>query len=492
MADWAQVDIGHGPASTSDDTMPALRRELLVLPDPARLEPARRAGHPPRILLLYGSLRERSYSRLLIEVGTAAKNLILAFYNARKIAYSYSDGCSDGGKEALVEASRYPDDYDGSIAGAPWMDPLGTELWSLKNVRALLRSYIPDSLFAQINAAIMGQCDAADSVRDGLIQNPARRAFNPGSLVPSVLTQAQADAIKTIIAPVTDSDGNLIYPGLPVSDLLAPYGPTRIPVNENATPAPNPMDAQPWGAPPLTIGVQSPLNWYEAYNVIALLGLYQPGINLNSDDLEKNGVVPAETRRALYASLKLNIVDDPARVARFLGKGGKLIMHHGYSDPVISPYRTVLFYEALAGLAGGYEPLQRSARLFMVPGMGHCLNGSGPDVFGNTAAPAGYPVDPQHDVLSALEEWVENGKGPPSITATRYAGDDPATGAIDRTMPLCPFPTEARFTGSGDVKDAAHWSCKPNAALLRTGVNGKQAGIYGPANQPAFPSDVIH
>ena len=427
------------------------------------------------------------------QVGIAAKSLTLAFYNARKIAFSYFQGCSNGGKEALMEASRYPDDYDGIIAGAPWMDPLGTELWSVKNVRALLRSYIPTSMIPQINAAIMGQCDAADSVQDGLIQNPARCAFNPDSLVPSVLTQAQADAIRTIIAPVTDSDGNLIYPGSPVSDLLAPYGPTGFPVNENATPAPNPTDAQPWGAPPLNIFGASPLNWYEAYNIIDLLGLYQPDYNLNSDAFEKNGVVPAATRRTLYRNLQLNLADNPARVARFLAKGGKLIMYHGYSDPVISPYRTVLFYESLAGLTGGYEPLQEKARLFMVPDMGHCINGSGPDVFGNggAAEPAGYPVDAQHDMLSALEEWVENGRAPPSIIATHYAGDDPATGAIDRTMPLCPFPTEARHTGSGDVNDAASWNCKPNAGLLRTGVNGRQAGVFGPAKQPSFPFDVI-
>ena len=114
-------------------------------------------------------------------------------------------------------------------------------------------------------------------------------------------------------------------------------------------------------------------------------------------------------------------------------------------------------------------------------------------MFGNngTAEPAGYPVDAQHDVLSALEGWVENGRAPPSITATHYAGDDPATGAIDRTMPLCPFPTEARYTGSGNVNDAASWNCRPNTGLLRTGVNGRQAGVYGPARQPAFPPDVL-
>jgi len=352
------------------------------------------------------------------QVGVAAKNLVLAFYNTGKIAYSYFDGCSNGGKEALIEASRYPNDYDGIIAGAPLVDAVGTELSSVKNVRALLRGYIPPSLYPQINAAIIGQCDAADGVRDGLIQNPARCAFDPNSLVPSVLTQAQADAIKTIIAPVTDSGGNLIYPGSPVSDLFAPYGPIQFPVDENLTPAPNPASAQPWGAPPLFIFGASPLNWFEAYNIIDLLGLRQPDYNLNSDAFEKNGVVPVATRELLYSNLRLNLADNPKQLSRFLArsylsKGGKLIMYHGYSDPLISPYRTVLFYESLADLAGSYAQLQTNARLFMVPNMGHCLNGSGPDNFGNLAEPAGYPVDAQHDLLSALEEWVERDTAPP-------------------------------------------------------------------------------
>ena len=290
---------------------------------------------------------------------------------------------------------------------------------------------------------------------------------------------------------MTDSDGELIYPGSPVSDLFAPYGPTQYPVDENLTPAPNPKSAQPWGTPPLAIFHTPPLAWYEAYNIIDLLGLYQPNYDLNSDNFEKNGLVPVTTRRLLYSNLKLNLADDPVLVARFLNKGGKLIMYHGYSDPVISAYRSILFYESLADLVGGYTPLQNNARLFMVPDMGHCINGTGPDNFGKLAEPPGYPVDAQHDVLSALEEWVEYGRAPPSITASHYTGDNSTIGYIDRTMPLCPFPTEARYTGSGDVNDAASWTCKPNATLLQTGVNGRQAGVYGPIGQPSFPSDVI-
>ncbi len=429
------------------------------------------------------------------QVGIAAKQLVLAFYGARSVARSYFFGCSGGGRQALMEASRYPDDFDGIIAGAPGMDLIGTELWTVKNVRALLAQYIPPAAVPQVNAAILAQCDAADGVKDGLIQNPARCAFNPDSLVPSVLTQGQADAIKTIIAPVVDSDGNFIFPGSPLSDLLAPYGPAQLPVLENPTPAPAPADAQPWGTPPLQIfaGV-SPLGWFEAYNFLDLLGLYQPDYNLNSDTFIKDGVVPTATRRTLYNNFRLGLADDPARVARFLERGGKLIMYHGYSDPLISPYRTVLFYRSLARLAGGYGPLQTAARLFMVPNMGHCLNGSGPNVFGNSGVvlPADYLVDAQHDVLTALEEWVENDKAPSSFVATHYADDNPASGVATRTMPLCPFPTEARYSGSGDINSAASWSCRPNAALLETGVNGRQAGVYGPNRQPRFPPDVIH
>jgi len=423
------------------------------------------------------------------EVGIASKALVLAFYNAKKISYSYFDGCSNGGRQGLMEAKRYPDDYDGIISGAPWMDPLGTELWTLKKVRALLQAYIPFSLLPQINAAVLAQCDTADGVQDGLIQNPAKCAFNPDTLVPSVLTQAQADAIKTIIAPVTDTSGHLIYPGSSVSDYFT--DPAEIADDENNTPAPAPTAAQPWGSFPLSSAYPSPANWRLASNIIGYLGLYDPNYDLNSDAFEDNGVISNVTRILLYSRLALDLADDPNDVATYLGQGKKLLMFHGYSDPVISPYRTVLWYEALAGLNGGYSQLQKSVRLFMAPGMSHCGNGPGPNVFGNGAEPIGYPADAQHDLLSALEDWVENGHAPASVIATHYVANNLTTPTVDRTMPLCPFPAEARYNGLGDVNDAASWTCTHNTALLQSGVNGREAGVYAPANQPSFPADVL-
>jgi feruloyl esterase len=422
------------------------------------------------------------------QVGIASKQLIRAFYNTAKIKYSYFLGCSNGGRQALMEASRYPDDYDGIIAGAPWMEPLGTELLSLKGVRALLAAYIPYSLFPKINAAILAQCDAADGVSDGLIQNPARCAFCPDSLVPSVLTQPQSDAIKTIIAPVTDSSGRFIYPGRSVTSLFDPdESPfNSISADEGATP---PSD------PTAPIGLTTPGAGL-VYGVIDYMALYNPNYNLNSDAFERRGVVSTGLERLMYSNMRLDLADDPALIARYLEKGKKLIIYHGYSDAIISSYRTVLFYESLAHISGGHRRLQQGARLFMVPGMGHCGSSStAPDVFGAgvfiTPLPPGYPIDAQHDVLSALEGWVENGNAPASIIATHYAGDNSTTGTVDRTMPLCPFPAEAHYRGSGNVNDAASWTCTENTKLLETGPNGREAGVYGPEDQPRFPPDVV-
>ena len=132
-------------------------------------------------------------------------------------------------------------------------------------------------------------------------------------------------------------------------------------------------------------------------------------------------VIPTPIRKTVYKNMALNLADDPSLVANYLRTGKKLIMYHGYGDPIISPYRTVLFFEDLAKLTGGYDELRRAARLFMVPDMGHCSGSTAPDEFGNGTEPAGYPVDAQHDVLTALEAWVEKGQPPSSIIATHYS-----------------------------------------------------------------------
>lgn len=154
------------------------------------------------------------FYRAVHDVTIAAKQLVKSYYRTETIRRSYFDGCSNGGKMGLMEASRFPNDYDGVIAGSPWLDPVGTSLWSLKNIKALLDAYIPAAKFDAVAAAILKQCDKADGVADGLIQNPAKCAFDPNALVPETLTQKQASALKLIMSPVRDEQGKLISPAL--------------------------------------------------------------------------------------------------------------------------------------------------------------------------------------------------------------------------------------------------------------------------------------
>jgi feruloyl esterase len=391
----------------------------------------------------------------------ATKQLVKSYYNA-SISLAYFDGCSNGGKMGFEEATRFPDDYDAIIAGAPWLDPLGTSLWALKNTEALLTAHIPTTSFAAIDAAEVAQCDKVDGVADGLIQDPAKCAFNPDTLVPDTLTQAQANALKLIIAPVRDASGGLVYPGSPISYENAPGN--SLLNDELATLPPFPTAAQPWGPFP-AIPSPAPTNWGLAVDVISLLGYYDPSVDLNSSFVETNGVVNPRALDLLYDRLAADIPDDPSNIRAFLEKGGKMIIYHGYSDPIISPYRTVWYYRDLARRQGGYRELQKQVRLFMVPGMEHCSNGVGPNKF---------------DTISALENWVEHGVAPDAIIATKYTNDVIGQQPVLRTMPLCKYPEEARYGGAGNVNDAANWSCLPHdQTLLGVGLNGRQAGLPG-------------
>jgi feruloyl esterase len=392
------------------------------------------------------------FFRAVHEVTVATKQLVKNYYHSNTIAHSYFDGCSNGGKMGLIEAMRFPSDYDGIIAGSPWLDPVGTSLWSLKNVKALLDAYIPLPVFATVGAAITKQCDAADGVADGLIQNPAKCAFNPDALVPETLTQKQADALRSIMKPVSDEKGNLVYPGSSVSNLGQVNSSPRGPVNQLETPAANPASARPWG------DAAPPGNWNLATGILLALGYYDPGVDLNSAIENNNGVVKPAALKLVYDRLAADIPDDPSRYGAFFANGGKLLIYHGYEDLIISPYSSIWFYEDLAEKNGGYEKLEGHARLFLVPGMQHCVGGSGPNTF---------------DTLSALEKWVEKGVAPDAIPATHSTNN-----AVDRTMPLCKFPEEAHYKGSGDVNDASNWSCpQKDQSLLAAGPNGAQAGV---------------
>jgi feruloyl esterase len=390
------------------------------------------------------------YYRAVHDVTLAAKQLVKTYYRANTIRRSYFDGCSNGGKMGLIEASRFPTDYDGIISGSPWLDPVGTSLWSLKNIKALLDAYIPPAKFQAVSAAILKQCDKADGVADGLIQNPAKCAFQADALVPETLTQKQADALKLIMSPVRDEHGKLIYPGASVGNLGQDNVTVRGATNYLETPPADPASAKPWG------DATVPANWSLAQNILMKLGYYDAGQDMNNA-VETKGVVKTEALNLVYTRLASDIPDDPSAFGAYFAKGGKLLIYHGYDDLIISPYSSIWFYEDLAQENGGYEKVQQNARLFMVPGMQHCVLGAGPNSF---------------DTLSALEQWVEKGIAPDAIPATHSTNN-----VVDRTMPLCKFPEEAHYKGGGDLKSASSWSCpQKDKSLLTVGPNGIISG----------------
>lgn len=420
------------------------------------------------------------------------KQFTVSYYNASRISYAYFSGCSDGGREGFVAATRYPEDYDGILAGAPYFDVPGEAL-NLADITAQLRAtdaVLSPAHFALASQVVTRQCDAADGVTDGLIQNPAVCRFDPqtdlprcaGAFGPGCFTQNQIDSLSNAIAAATDRRGRVIHPGFSVSDMDQ----LGIWVS-SPTPPGNFTGPQPWANV-----LEAPLGWQWADPTVQYLAFWGiPGYNSLTTPgftYEAGGpgpihffhtVVPDDTIATMFGRMNVASGDFAERIIPFLARGGKLILYHGYSDGLITPYGTVQYYRGLAHVLGGYERAQRSVQLYMVPGMYHCSGGPGPNNFGQ---PEVLPrdTDPLHDATRALEQWVENGIAPRMFIATKFTNDD-LTQAPIRTMPLCPFPAQARYLGSGDVNDAANWQCPSNdRSQLEIGLDGRQAGLRAP------------
>ncbi len=391
---------------------------------------------------------------------------------AGTLAHSYFSGCSDGGRESMVEATRYPNDFDGIVAGDPFFDIRAQILVGGPAPRALLASpdaYIPPALLQFVNNAVRASCDAVDGVQDGLIQNPGKCSFNPQSLLciggntQNCLSQGQVGTLTRWWSASKDQEGRVVSPGLPVADIddsTAP-GLNLFLWAESGGPPQDINAAEPWGA---ALAGQ-PVGWSFYDNVMKYLVAVDPNFDSNHNSpTDFRNVVNDQALARIDAQTEAGSGDFPQKLAPFLLQDRKLIMYHGFSDGWISPFRTIRFYEDWAKLTGNYAALKQNARLFMVPGMNHCGAGPGPNTF---------------DTLTALEQWVENGVAPEGIVATKYTNDDPTQPTL-RTMPLCSFPTQAHLTAGGDVNRAASWSCAANQDLLQVGPDGAQAGLVGP------------
>jgi len=397
------------------------------------------------------------YFRATHKVTVAAKLLVQRYYRVPGIRRAYFDGCSNGGRMGLMEAARYPDDYDGIIAGAPYMDVPGTNLSALSRASAFIAAYIPPPLLAKVDAAVLESCDAEDGVRDGLIQNPARCAFDPavlackGSDAADCLNESQVGALKSYFAAIRDKRGHVVYHGMSVADLSSDFG--FVPWSETSPPS-DPEAAQPWGS------ATPPIIWGAADGTARFFVYADPGFDTRRLDVKAN-IAGDDVIGRYRRTLAVGSTDDPARLAAFLGKGKKLILYHGFADAALSPYTTIHYYRSLAAKMGGYARTQKQARLFMVPGLAHCRLGPGPNSF---------------DMLGVLDAWVEHGTAPDAILATKYVHDKPAEGP-SRTMPLCKFPEAAHYDGKGDVNDARSWRCDAaDRRMEEVGRDGTGAG----------------
>jgi hypothetical protein len=341
---------------------------------------------------------------------------------------SYFSSCSNGGRQALMEAQRYPEDYDGIIAGAPannWTLLLTT---AAKNSQAILKdpaSYFPPAKLAAIQSAAIAACDKRDGVADGVVENPVQCSFDPTSLLckdgagaddKSCLTRPQLVALKELYGGLRDPRGKLVFPGYAFSGEADPAG---------------------WG--PWITGPAPERSAMHAFATNFFRNIVHSDPNWDYKQFE--------FKREMEAAAKLAHIfnaTDP-NLKAFHARGGKLILYHGWCDAAIPGQAAIDYYQSVVKKMGT-KKANSFVRLFMVPGMQHCGSGAGPNDFGQGGAPKG---DPASNIAAALEAWVEKDVAPEQIVARRPG----------RTRPLCAYPKVARYKGSGSTDDATNFDC---------------------------------
>ncbi|HEX4593526.1 MAG TPA: tannase/feruloyl esterase family alpha/beta hydrolase, partial [Bryobacteraceae bacterium] len=374
-------------------------------------------GHPEK-LIDFGYRSEH-------EMTVKAKDIIQAFYgDAPKV--SYWNGCSTGGRQGLKEAQRFPDDYDAIIAGAP-ANPRTrlafATLWIAQAAHKDEASNIPAAKYPMIHQAVLNACDALDGLKDGLLTDPTLCHFDPQVLAckdadgPSCLTAPQIETVRKILSPPKNPrTGEEIYPTLEPGTELG------------------------WAT---LAGPQPFQATVDHFKYVVFKDPDWDWKTLNFDsDVALADKIDNETINATDPNLR-----------PFFSHKGKLLLYHGFSDQNVPPRSTINYYKRVvdtvggAGLGGaGLRPAD-SIRLFMVPGMGHCGGGEGPNTF---------------DMLSAVEQWKEQGKKPARIVASHRTA-----GKVDRTRPLCAYPQVAKYKGAGSIDDEANFTCElPSSSAI--------------------------
>jgi feruloyl esterase len=351
------------------------------------------------------------------EMTVTGKALTEALYGAAP-RYSYFSGCSTGGRQGLMEAQRYPEDYDGIVSGAPainWPKLHVQQLWGPMLMNTEDNAVAPCKL-AAATAAAVAACDAIDGVDDGVIEDPMRCDYDPNALIGTSagdcgrITAADASIIRRIWDGPRRENGSFLWYGMPRgADLAALSGSRGDPLEPQA--------------------MFITLDWFRYF--------------LTQDpDFDWTTVTHAGYERLWEQSVEqygIVIGTDNPDLSAFRDRGGKAIVWHGWADQLISAAGTVDYYERVLAAMGGQRNTERFIRLFMAPGVGHCAGGNGP-------APTGQ--------LEALMAWVEDGEAPEMLAAELRRG-----GEVARTRPLCPYPLVARYRGRGSSDDAENFVC---------------------------------
>jgi feruloyl esterase len=401
-------------------------------------------GHPEKV-------KDFGY-RAVHETAEKSEAIIQAFYG-KKLAHAYFNGCSDGGREALMEAQRFPEDFDGIIAGAPdnsWSHQLAGFIWDEQATAIDPASFIPPEKLPIIQAAALSQCSALDGASEGILEDPRQCYFDPAKIrcadadAPNCLTAPQVEAARKIYSgPKNPRTGEQVYPGYePGSEA-------------------DPTNWKPW----ITGAKQgSAIQFFFGNLFFGGMVFQNPKWDFRSFDFDKDVKLADEKTAAVLNS------DNPD-LSRFRARGGKLLQYHGWADGAAAPVDSIDYYEKVIGntadsKAAAEQQTRTYYRLFMVPGMAHCFNGSGANNFGNNWGVPNPNTDPDHDVISALDRWVEKGVAPEKLIATKFVDDKPEKG-VARTHLLCPYPQEAKWTGKGEKKDAASYICQSRASVVK-------------------------
>ncbi|HZP48053.1 MAG TPA: tannase/feruloyl esterase family alpha/beta hydrolase [Vicinamibacterales bacterium] len=385
-------------------------------------------AHPEKIV---------DYAYRAVHVMTDTAKLIVRDAQGRFAERAYFIGCSAGGQQALSEAQRFPEDYDGIVAGDPANNRIRQSFGFLYAWEVTHNPdgspIIPPSKLQLLTKSAVETCDASDGLKDGLIDDPRKCHFDPARLLcasgagasakdeASCLTAPQVEAAKKMYDGLkSPRTGEQIYTGWPRGSEA--FGDTAI---------------QSWGTYVTDPKEPMRLGFFKYFL------FHDPNWDYRSIDWDRD---------LAYAEQKLGFFAPVDRDLSGLKKrGGKLLMYTGWMDPVVPPQDTVAYYEGVLKTMGGADKTKDFFRFFAAPGMGHCGGGPGPNTF---------------DALGALEQWVEHGVAPDRIVATHATA-----GKIDRSRPLCPYPQIAHYKGTGSIDDAASFSCAAAPAPARTATS---------------------